>query len=72
MFYYIILNYILEWKLGIVRYSFFLSFVVRAEEIMACNENLCIKLRGSKLDKKDTFGKSDPFLVFYKSNEDQR
>jgi len=26
--------------------------------------------RGSKLDKKDFFGKSDPFLSFYKANED--
>lgn len=25
---------------------------------------------GNKLDKKDFFGKSDPFLVFYRSNED--
>ncbi|KAM4711731.1 copine-8 isoform 2-T2 [Anableps anableps] len=25
---------------------------------------------GTKLDKKDFFGKSDPFLVFYRSNED--
>lgn len=24
----------------------------------------------NKLDKKDFFGKSDPFLVFYRSNED--
>lgn len=26
----------------------------------------------NKLDKKDFFGKSDPFLVFYRSNEDGR
>lgn len=24
----------------------------------------------NKLDKKDFFGKSDPFMVFYRSNED--
>ena len=27
-------------------------------------------LRGDGLDKKDFFGKSDPFLVFHKVNED--
>ena len=27
---------------------------------------------GEKLDKKDFFGKSDPFLVFYRCNEDNR
>ena len=25
-----------------------------------------------KLDKKDFFGKSDPFLTFYRANEDNR
>ena len=29
-----------------------------------------MQLRGEDLDKKDFFGKSDPFLVFYKVNED--
>ncbi|KAK3736203.1 hypothetical protein QZH41_011890, partial [Actinostola sp. cb2023] len=29
-----------------------------------------IQFRGQKLDKKDFFGKSDPFLVFYRYNED--
>ncbi|XP_067930020.1 copine-8-like isoform X2 [Watersipora subatra] len=47
------------------------SIIVRCEEVIACNDVLKIKLRGTKLDKKDTFGKSDPFLVFYKANEDQ-
>ena len=27
---------------------------------------------GKKLDKKDFFGKSDPYLQFYRSNEDGR
>ncbi|XP_067929315.1 copine-8-like isoform X2 [Watersipora subatra] len=47
------------------------SILVRCEEVIACNDVLNIKLRGTKLDKKDTFGKSDPFLVFSKVNEDQ-
>ncbi|CAB1459040.1 unnamed protein product [Pleuronectes platessa] len=29
-----------------------------------------MELCANKLDKKDFFGKSDPFLVFYRSNED--
>ena len=31
-----------------------------------------LQLKGHKLDKKDFFGKSDPFLVFYRCNEDNR
>ena len=33
---------------------------------------MTLELKGHKLDKKDFFGKSDPFLVFYRSNEDSR
>lgn len=29
-----------------------------------------MQMCANKLDKKDFFGKSDPFLVFYRSNED--
>lgn len=29
-----------------------------------------LQFSASKLDKKDFFGKSDPFMVFYRSNED--
>lgn len=31
-----------------------------------------LQFNGKKLDKKDFFGKSDPFLVFYRCNEDNR
>ena len=31
-----------------------------------------LQFKGHKLDKKDFFGKSDPFLVFYRCNEDNR
>ena len=31
-----------------------------------------MQFSGQKLDKKDLFGKSDPFLKFYRSNEDGR
>lgn len=33
-------------------------------------ESVLMQFCGNKLDKKDFFGKSDPFLVFYRSNED--
>lgn len=33
-------------------------------------ESVMMQFCGTKLDKKDFFGKSDPFLVFYRSNED--
>ena len=33
---------------------------------------MTLQFNGKKLDKKDFFGKSDPFLVFYRCNEDNR
>ena len=30
-----------------------------------------MKLQANKLDKKDFLGKSDPFLIFYRVNEDR-
>lgn len=33
-------------------------------------EEVTFLFRGEGLDKKDFFGKSDPFLVFHKANED--
>lgn len=35
-------------------------------------ELLTLHFSGTKLDKKDFLGKSDPFLIFYKANEDNR
>ncbi|CAG5957582.1 unnamed protein product [Menidia menidia] len=46
------------------------TFIVRAEELSNCRESVMLQFCGNKLDKKDFFGKSDPFLVFYRSNED--
>ncbi|CAE1170587.1 Copine-7,Copine-B,Protein BONZAI 1,Copine-3,Copine-A,Copine-8,Copine-E,Copine-9,Copine-D,Copine-2,Nicotinic receptor-associated protein 1,Protein BONZAI 2,Copine-6,Copine-5,Protein BONZAI 3,Copine-4,Copine-1 [Acanthosepion pharaonis] len=43
---------------------------IRAEEVFACKENLTLQFQGINLDKKDFFGKSDPFLIFYRANED--
>ena len=33
---------------------------------------LTLQFNGKNLDKKDFFGKSDPFLEFYRCNEDNR
>ncbi|KAF3706173.1 Copine-8 [Channa argus] len=46
------------------------TIIVRAEELSNCKESVMLQFCGNKLDKKDFFGKSDPFLVFYRSNED--
>ncbi|KAG7454401.1 hypothetical protein MATL_G00259350 [Megalops atlanticus] len=46
------------------------TIIVKAEEVGNCRELVMMQFCGNKLDKKDFFGKSDPFLVFYRSNED--
>ncbi|XP_050440402.1 copine-8-like [Adelges cooleyi] len=40
--------------------------IVTAEELTNDNNEVILELKGQKLDKKDFFGKSDPFLEFYK------
>ena len=35
-------------------------------------EQVIMQFCAHKLDKKDFFGKSDPFLTFYRANEDNR
>ncbi|MGH0162346.1 UNVERIFIED_CONTAM: hypothetical protein FKN15_042669 [Acipenser sinensis] len=49
-------------KCGIIIFS--------AEELSNCRDIATMQMCANKLDKKDFFGKSDPFLVFYRSNED--
>uniref|UniRef100_A0A8C6YFI8 Copine 8 n=1 Tax=Naja naja TaxID=35670 RepID=A0A8C6YFI8_NAJNA len=39
-------------------------------ELNCCREAVLMQFCANKLDKKDFFGKSDPFLVFFRSNED--
>ncbi|XP_072529771.1 copine-8 [Salminus brasiliensis] len=46
------------------------AIIIKAEELGNCRESVLLQFCGNKLDKKDFFGKSDPFLVFYRSNED--
>uniref|UniRef100_A0A3Q2TJ88 Copine family member 9 n=1 Tax=Fundulus heteroclitus TaxID=8078 RepID=A0A3Q2TJ88_FUNHE len=43
--------------------------IFTAEELSNCRVTT-MQFCANKLDKKDFFGKSDPFLVFYRSNED--
>jgi Ca2+-dependent lipid-binding protein len=43
---------------------------IRAEELANNNDELILNCSASQLDKKDLFGKSDGFLVFYKENKD--
>ena len=44
--------------------------IISAEELSSCKEIALLHFKGKKLDKKDFFGLSDPFLVFYRCNED--
>ncbi|KAF5902587.1 copine-8-like [Clarias magur] len=46
------------------------TIIVQAEELGNCRESVLLQFCGNNLDKKDFFGKSDPFLVFSRSNED--
>ncbi|ESO91349.1 hypothetical protein LOTGIDRAFT_209681 [Lottia gigantea] len=46
------------------------AIIVRAEEILACKEVINMHIKGSDLDKKDFFGKSDPYLTISRANED--
>lgn len=43
--------------------------IIVAEELAAVKDEVVMQFSGTKLDKKDFFGKSDPFLVFHKSTE---
>uniref|UniRef100_UPI00398E4504 copine-8 isoform X3 n=1 Tax=Pristiophorus japonicus TaxID=55135 RepID=UPI00398E4504 len=46
------------------------AIILTAEELSNCHDVVMMQFCANKLDKKDFFGKSDPFLVFYRSNED--
>ncbi|GAB1607454.1 copine-8-like [Argonauta hians] len=44
--------------------------ILRAEEVNVCKDKLSLNFQATNLDRKDIFGKSDPFLIFYRANED--
>ncbi|XP_065410454.1 copine-8 isoform X3 [Chrysemys picta bellii] len=48
------------------------TIILTAEELNCCRDSVLMQFCANKLDKKDFFGKSDPFLVFHRSNEDGR
>jgi len=43
--------------------------IIIAEELVALKDEIIMQFSGTKLDKMHFFGKSNPFLVFYKSLE---
>jgi hypothetical protein len=43
--------------------------IIIAEELIALKDEVVMQFRATKLDKMHFFGKSNPFLVFYKSLE---
>jgi len=43
--------------------------IISAEELVDNNDEVVMELRGINLDKKDWFGKSDPFIEIYKITE---
>ncbi len=46
--------------------------ILTAEEVGTNRMVATLQLRAQKLDNKDFFGKSDPFLVIYRINDDKR
>ncbi|KAL8602874.1 hypothetical protein ACOMHN_050146 [Nucella lapillus] len=45
--------------------------IVRCEEVSTTKDEVTLQLAAHKLDKKDFFGKSDPFLLLHRVNEDR-
>jgi hypothetical protein len=45
------------------------SLIVSCEELSTCKDELQLQFLAKKLDKKDWFGSSDPFLRFNRTNE---
>ena len=45
------------------------TIAVLAEELSQNNDAVDFQIRGHKLDKKDWFGKSDPYINIYRANE---
>ncbi|KAH9363693.1 hypothetical protein HPB48_002028 [Haemaphysalis longicornis] len=46
------------------------TILLTVEEVLDCKRVIDMQWYGQKLDKKDWFGKSDPFLEFYRVSED--
>lgn len=46
------------------------KIIVRVEEVKNSRDMIFLQFSGHNLDKKDTFGKSDPFLWIYRQRAD--
>ena len=46
------------------------TITIHAEEVVQSRQYLKLQFSGSHLDKKDMFGKSDPYLEFHRANKD--
>ncbi|XP_025107723.1 copine-8-like [Pomacea canaliculata] len=47
------------------------NIIVRFKEVNASKDEVTLQFKASNLDKKDFFGKSDPFLRLHRVNDDQ-
>ncbi|XP_071960515.1 copine-8-like isoform X2 [Antedon mediterranea] len=45
------------------------TIIITYEELSSCKDEAVMQFQGFKLAKKDLFGKSDPYLTFYRCNE---
>lgn len=46
------------------------TIVVRSEEVKDSDTKLTLCCAGHEIEKKDMFGKSDPYLIFYRLLDD--
>ena len=46
------------------------TITIHAEEVVQNRNSLTLQFAGNNLDKKDMFGKSDPYLEFHRANQD--
>lgn len=58
-------------KGGFTKSTFLVHVQFLIRSVFICLQDCAtMQFCANKLDKKDFFGKSDPFMVFYRSNED--
>lgn len=55
-------------EIGHINNTYVILFSLHLD--VSLQDSATMQFCANKLDKKDFFGKSDPFMVFYRSNED--
>lgn len=60
------LSHLVSKRVSSIKLSPQSSLTIRIEEIKPSSEGFQVTFKGHKLDKKDFFGKSDPYLIIYK------